>query len=54
MPVHNLKGMPMAAEYRRRINELNTCEEFGTLLREYSNEAEKFLAAKHNFCSEAD
>ena len=49
-----LKGMPMAAEYRRRINELNTCEEFGALLREYRNEAEKFLAAKHNFCSAAD
>lgn len=49
-----LKGMPMAAEYRRRINELNTCEEFGALLREYCNEAEKFLAAKHNFRSEAD
>lgn len=49
-----LKGMPMAAEYRRRINELNTCAEFGALLREYRNEAEKFLAAKHNFCSEAD
>lgn len=49
-----LKGMPMAAEYRRRINELNTCEEFGALLREYHNEAEKFLAAKHNFCCEAD
>lgn len=49
-----LKGMPMAAEYRRRINELNTCEEFGALLREYRNEAEKFLAAKHNFRSEAD
>ena len=49
-----LKGMPMAAEYRRRINELNTCEEFGALLREYRNEAEKFLAAKHNFYSEAD
>ena len=49
-----LKGMPMAAEYRRRINELNTCEEFGALLREYRNEAEKFLAAKHSFCSEAD
>ncbi len=49
-----LKGMPMAAEYRRRINELNTCEEFGALLWEYRNEAEKFLAAKHNFCCEAD
>lgn len=49
-----LKGMPMAAEYRRRINELNTCEEFGALLREYRNGAEKFLAAKHSFCSEAD
>ena len=49
-----LKGMPMAAEYRRRINELNTCEEFGALLREYRNGAEKFLAAKHDFCSEAD
>lgn len=49
-----LKGMPMAAEYRRRINELNTCGEFDALLREYRNEAEKFLAAKHNFCSEAD
>lgn len=49
-----LKGMPMAAEYRRRINELNTCEEFGALLLEYRNEAEKFLAAKHDFCSEAD
>ena len=49
-----LKGMPMAAEYRRRINELNTCAEFGALLREYRNEAEKFLAAKHNFCCEAD
>lgn len=49
-----LKGMPMAAEYRRRINELNTCEEFGALLREYRNEAKKFLAAKHNFCCEAD
>ena len=49
-----LKGMPMAAEYRRRINELNTCEEFGALLREYRNEAEKFLAAKHNFCCETD
>ena len=49
-----LKGMPMAAEYRRRINELNTREEFGALLREYRSEAEKFLAAKHNFCSEAD
>lgn len=49
-----LKGMPMAAEYRRRINELNTCEEVGALLREYRNEAEKFLATKHNFCCEAD
>lgn len=49
-----LKGMPMAAEYRRRINELNTCEEVGALLREYRNDAEKILAAKHNFCCEAD
>ncbi len=44
-----LKGMPMAAEYRRRINALNTFDEFKTLIEEYRAEAGKFLAAKKQF-----
>ncbi len=44
-----LKGMPMAAEYRRRINALNTFDEFKTLVEEYRVEAGKFLAAKKQF-----
>ena len=44
-----LKGMPMAAEYRRRINALNTFDEFKLLAEEYRTEAGKFLAAKKQF-----
>ena len=44
-----LKGMPMAAEYRRRINALNTFDEFKMLVEEYRAEAGKFLAAKKQF-----
>ena len=44
-----LKGMPMAAEYRRRINSLNTFEEFKALIEEYRAEAGAFLAAKKHF-----
>lgn len=44
-----LKGMPMAAEYRRRINALNTYEEFYQLISEYQRETEKFLENKRHF-----
>ena len=44
-----LKGMPMAAEYRRRINALNTFDEFKLLAEEYRAEAGRFLAAKKQF-----
>lgn len=44
-----LKGMPMAAEYRRRINALNTYEEFYQLINEYQRETEKFLENKRLF-----
>lgn len=44
-----LKGMPMAAEYRRRINALNTYEEFYQLISEYQRESEKFLENKRYF-----
>ena len=44
-----LKGMPMAAEYRRRINTLNTFDEFKLLAEEYRIEAGRFLAAKKQF-----
>lgn len=44
-----LKGMPMAAEYRRRINALNTYEEFYQLISEYQRETEKFLENKRYF-----
>ena len=44
-----LKGMPMAAEYRRRINALNTFDEFKLLAEEYRAEAGKFLALKKQF-----
>ena len=44
-----LKGMPMAAEYRRRINALNTFDEFKLLAEEYRAEAGRFIAAKKQF-----
>lgn len=44
-----LKGMPMASEYRRRINALNTYEEFYQLINEYQRETEKFLENKRLF-----
>lgn len=44
-----IKGMPMAAECRRRINALNTFEEFKVLIEEYRAEAGAFFAAKKHF-----
>lgn len=48
-----LKGMPMAAEYRRRINEMNTFGEFKQLIEEYQAEARKFLENKRRFGEDA-
>ncbi len=44
-----LKGMPMAAEYRRRINMLNTVEEFSLLIEEYRCQAGSFIENRRCF-----
>lgn len=47
-----LKGMPKAAEYRRRFHQMNTFSEFEELLEEYRKEAKLFMHFVEKDCAE--